>query len=280
MFTVARWQRVVAWIRQKNEDPFPILLKVSRDSTVSATATAIASWLHWDQTAQKKASSSSAVFKLARNKLEANGTLLLQFSLGDDSCRGFSVPHPQVPAIAVNSSYNSAARVFTVFHELAHIARGDQAVCGNPRDDALERWCERVAATILIPERDLRQYLDKWITMGLVSTVKDCQRVANHYRVSTRAAAVRIIQINRAVDGLYDLVDQELETGPSTGGRSQEPQTTPVIRIRELGNEIPRQLLLARDEGYLGEVQVRRYLDVNGEQLSDLANRVLPHAEG
>jgi hypothetical protein len=44
--SVARWQRVVAWIRQKNEDPSPILLKVSRDSTVSATATAIATWLH------------------------------------------------------------------------------------------------------------------------------------------------------------------------------------------------------------------------------------------
>lgn len=278
--SVDRWQRIVVWIHQKTDVPAPTLPKVNHEASVSATATTITSWLNWDQIAQRKSGSPSGVLKLARNKLEANGTLLLQFSLGDGSCRGFSVPHPTVPAIAVNSSYNTSARVFTIFHELAHLARGDQAVCGNPRDDGLERWCERVAATVLIPARDLLEYLDRWVTMGPITTVKECQRVANRYHVSVRAAAVRLIQLNRAASGLYDLVDQEIETGSSSGGRSPEAQTTPVIRIRELGNEIPRQLLVARDEGFLTEVQVRRYLDVNGEQLSDLSNRLLPHAEG
>lgn len=273
--SVARWQQIVAWIHQKNQSPAPIvpIPEVQHGSSVPAAVKAIASWLDWDTDEQREANSPGAVLKLARNKLEANGSLLLQFSLGADSCRGFSVPHSDVPSIALNTSYNSAARVFTIFHELAHLTRGDQAVCGNPRDDDLERWCDEVAATVLIPANDMLEYLDKWVTTHLIATVHQCQRVARRYNVSVRAAAVRITQLGRAAFGLYDLVDREIETGSGSGGRSPEPRTTPVRRIHKLGNEIPRQLLRARDAGLLTEVQVRRYLDVNGEQLLDLSHR-------
>jgi Zn-dependent peptidase ImmA (M78 family) len=117
----------------------------------------------------------------------------------------------------LNSSYTNSARVFTIFHELTHLARGDQAVCGNPRNDELERWCERVAATILIPARDLLEYLDKRVTTRPITTVNECQRVAKRYNVSVRAAAVRIIELKRGSQRLYDLVDREIETGSDPG---------------------------------------------------------------
>ncbi|WP_420821677.1 ImmA/IrrE family metallo-endopeptidase [Pseudonocardia acidicola] len=207
--------------------------------------------------------------------MEARGVLLLQFSsLERNSCRGFLLPHDAAPVVAVNTKYNPAARLFTVFHELAHLIRGDTAICDDPRSSSTERWCEQTAAQVLAPTDDLLPYLDRWVTTGKVTSIDDCRRIANRYKISLRAAAVRLISVERAESSLYSRIDRDTDFESGGPNPNAEPQTTPVRRVAALGNEIPRELLRARDQGLLTTVQVRRYLNVDPDQLNDISFRL------
>lgn len=274
-----RWQRIAAWLDGRSETsgihvPLPT---IHDGAPVSTAATLLCRWLQWDIAAQKRQTSSGALLKYLRSELESRGVLVLQFQLNREDCKGFCLPHSSAPAIALNTRFNAASRVYTIFHELAHIARGDRAVCRDVRDDALERWCEEVAAEILMPQADLIQYLQK-IRMRRAESVDECRRVANHYNVSLLSAAVQLKVVGRAGSGLYGAVHALSEYSKSTPMRNAPPQTTPVIRMRQFGEELPRRLLTARDRGVLTDVQVRRYLNVNEKQLNEVADLVLSGA--
>jgi Zn-dependent peptidase ImmA (M78 family) len=270
----ARWQRISSWVRQKHENADVRLPLVNLKGTPEAAARVLTNWLHWNVLEQRNTSSSSALLRALRLRLEEKGILVLQYSLGQDSCRGFSFPHELAPVVALNSTYNQPARVFTLLHELAHLVRGDRAVCGDPRYSEIERWCERVAAVFLMPSADVLSYLDRWVTSGEVSDVDHVRRLANRYRISLRAAAVRLAQLKRAVPGLYNTVDKIAEFGGGGPNPNAEPQTTPVLRLRKLGNAVPQLLLDACASGILSDTEVRRYLDVNGSQLNELQARI------
>jgi len=271
--STARWQRIVGQLRTElgaERTTVPSVSQATTAADAEDAARVIARWLSWDPAAQRAASSSAAALKLARQAFENRGVLTLQFSLGYDACKGFSVPDVIIPAVAVNGSYNSAARLYSLFHEAAHLVRGDRVVCEAARDDTIESWCESVAAQILIPRDDLLGYLDKF-PRNRIETVQQCSTVANHYNVSLRATAVRLKEVGRADATLWTQVSQTSEKNVPIPNPNAPRQTTPVIRRRELGGLIPSTLIAAQREGALSEFQVRRYLDVNGAQLRELA---------
>lgn len=275
----ARWQRIATWVRERLELPGSDLPSVSAGSRPQHAAETLFSWLEWSGQEQRQTTSAGALLKLLRGRLEEHGILVLQFPMGQESCRGFSLPHKTAAVIALNSAYNSEARVYSILHELGHLVRGDRAVCGDPRNDRVERWCEETAAAFLMPAQEVLDYLNRWVTAGTVDDVDQVRRLANRYRVSLRAAAVRLIQLGRAEQGLYNSVNRIAEFGGSGGFNPQaERQTTPVIRIRELGTAVPKLLLNAKDSGLLPETEVRRYLNVTGSQLDDLKSRVMDTA--
>lgn len=275
-----RWQKIVAWLRQQDQADHADLPRVNESDGADTVARHLAAWLHWDIGIQKQATSASAVFKILRARVEDRGVVVMQFSLGNDSCRGFSLPHVDSPVVAINSAYNPPARIFTLLHELTHLVRGDSALCGDPKNDTVERFCESSAAIFLVPASDLHEYINKWLKVRLVDDVDQVRRVANHYKISMRAAAIRLRQIGRATTGLYEAVNRIAEFGGGGFNPNAERQTTPVIRVRELGSEIPRLLLSARDAGVLSETEVRRHLDVDGTQLAEIRERVArPHVE-
>ena len=268
-----RWQRIAEWIQEIQNtkiSPPPTNPRLSP----SQAAQILTAWLSWDLKEQRGAGSSNRLLRILRARLESRGVLVLQYSLGQDSCRGFSIPHRTASLVAVNSAFNASARVYSLMHECAHFIRGDSRVCANPLDDAEERWCEQVAAIFLMPATDLEQYLNNTIKKSKVDDVDDVRRVANRYYVSLRAAAARLSELNRAAPGLYNAVDRLGEFGGGGFNPNVERQTTPVIRLRELGTELPRLLISAGDSGILSDIAVRRYLDVNGPQLDDLKERV------
>ncbi|SES49845.1 protein of unknown function [Streptomyces sp. yr375] len=269
-----RWQKIAAWIRQQSAVEPANLPRIGETGSPVNAASVLSSWLQWHVSLQKKTTSSSAVFKMLRERVEDHGVAVMQFSLGSEACRGFSLPHADSPIIAINSAYNPAARIFTLLHELTHLLRGDSALCGDPRDDGIERFCENTAAIFLVPADDLNEYVSKWLKTAYVDDVDQVRRVANYYKISLRAAAIRLKQVGRASATLYDQVNRIGEFGGGGFNPNAERQTTPVIRVRELGHELPRLLFAARDAGSLSEVEVRRHLDVDGSQLSEIHERV------
>lgn len=110
--------------------------------------------------------------------------------LDPEEFRGFALADPLAPLIFVNGADTTAAQIFTLVHELAHIWAGETAL-SDARMSAntgqgREIWANQVAAEVLIPIVALRaEYQGE-------PDVKELERLAKRFRVSTLVALKRI----------------------------------------------------------------------------------------
>jgi len=96
--------------------------------------------------------------------------------------RGFALADDLAPLIFINGRDSKAAQVFTLIHELAHIWVGETALSDPDSNSAQrterERWCNRVAAEVLVPSDDFPNTADDLSASSL-------EALAQQYGVST-----------------------------------------------------------------------------------------------
>jgi Zn-dependent peptidase ImmA (M78 family) len=98
-----------------------------------------------------------------RTAVESLGVLVVQLSgVSIQEMRGCSLAHFPLPVIVLNGADSPLGRVFTLLHELTHLARGESSLCDfvedAPRagpDEVVEAYCNHVAGAVLVPLRDL-----------------------------------------------------------------------------------------------------------------------------
>lgn len=105
--------------------------------------------------------------------------------------RGFAMVDDLAPLVFINGADTKAAQMFTLAHELAHIWIGESAVSDSSPafvpDQAVERWCNRVAAELLVPLAVLRDlYRDD------AALPDETGRLARIFKVSTLVILCRI----------------------------------------------------------------------------------------
>jgi Zn-dependent peptidase ImmA (M78 family) len=234
-----------------------------------------ASYIGWSVERQIEAPSELMVLRDLRGILEANNLLVLQLPLGergkseDRGHRGFSLYDSLAPLIAVNSAYNYSARIFSYVHELGHLFIRNDSICSQVPDHRIERWCEQFAAAFLLPRHSVAEFVIRAFGQGPVEEFAQVQKIARHFKVSLRAVTVRLIQLDRANQGLYELVDTKADFH-KPGGGGGGGATSPQIRLREWGARYPRLLLQAEELGLLGRQDLLEYLNLSSTQLRSL----------
>lgn len=154
--------------------------------------------------------------------------------LDPDEFRGFALVDDLAPVVFVNGADRKAAQIFTLAHELAHLWLGQSAL-DNPRlgqrpDDVTERWCNEVAAELLVPSASLRQWFDRQAPL-----VDEADRLARLYRVSTLVVLhslfdTRLVTWEAFANAYNDALDRIREVQVAGGGDFYRTQPVRVSR--------------------------------------------------
>lgn len=270
-----RVQQITAWLRKRLKASAVSLPLMDEGVTAEDAADNLRSFLNWSLDRQTTAATLTAVTRDLRKTIEDSGIIVMQFALGNEGCRGFSLDGSTAPLIAANSAYNTQARAYSYLHELGHIVRHTDAICVGAPNKGLERWCEKFAAAFLLPRSTLTAYVDSYVGRGRrVTDPADITRIANYFKVSRLATATALQQLGRSSQMLWLEIKQQSDIKQRGGGRATEPQTSPVIRLREWGHTPVRLLFNAQDQGALTRADLQEYLRLSAGQLAEVRQRI------
>lgn len=129
--------------------------------------------------------------------------------------RGFAIADPFAPLVFINGADTKSGQIFTLAHELAHIWIGKDGVSNSAADDLpeqlgpdskVERFCNAVAAEVLVPMAQLSNIdLPRDVDQAKVM-------IARSFRVSTLVALRRMKDLGRlSYEDSQDAYDAELD---------------------------------------------------------------------
>ena len=270
-----RQQEIIGWLSQELNEPALFLPRRSVSDSPDAAGAVMRDRLNIEFSEQVKWTSASRAFDHWREAVEGIGVTVFVYSLGRDSCNGFSLWHERAPVIAVSSAWREEARIFTLFHELGHLLLRGSSAClesvGRLSNDPNERWCERFSAAVLLPAGAIGQILHGIGSSGRVRKLSVARKVAKRAHISLRAATLRLIEVGVANWDLYDAIPPVSDKNPQGGGGSGGRNRL-AIKEDEFGSRATRVFVDAVQNDLLGRSQAIEYLDIPDTAFDDLAS--------
>jgi|SRR5580704_4623398 Zn-dependent peptidase ImmA (M78 family)/transcriptional regulator with XRE-family HTH domain len=119
--------------------------------------------------------------------------------------RGFAVVDSVAPLVFINAKDAKSAQTFTLAHELVHIWLGESGVSNpNPQKrstdelNIIEKFCNRVAAELLVPSVAVAQMWDKKKNLD-----QNVRRLVRIYRVSRYVVARQAYELDKITEDEY-----------------------------------------------------------------------------
>ena len=249
---------------------------VSADDLPEPVAATLRKWSGVSVDAQRGWRDDREAYRAWRSSLEEKRILVMELQLGKEGIRGFALSDSYAPVVAVNTAQNEAARSFTLWHEIAHLCLKAEASCLDPAADEhseVERWCEEVASAVLMPPALLEAFLAERARLQGFNLVA---AAAKEFRTSLRAAAIALMRIRPGLWDLYRIVEAEapFQDHEKQGGGRGGGQPRAARRLRESGRVASQVLVDALAEDRISELEARRILKLDGEELSQLSTLI------
>ena len=227
------WYRNFA--RMEGEDPVPFVGSATPDSSVRSTAEEMRTVLRFDLEERRSAATWTDALRRFIDQADAIGVLVMvngvvgnntSRKLDPDEFRGFALADDLAPLVFINGADSKAAQMFTLAHEMAHLWLGESALSDleatSEPSHAVEAWCNRVAAELLVPMELLR--LEYRRSPNLTD---ELNRLARRFKVSTLVVLRRVFDAGElgreSFTSAYRRELDRLGRIPRTGGGTFHP---------------------------------------------------------
>ena len=159
------------------------------------------------------------VLRKFRTQVEDNNILVMQFPFED--IRGLSLIDKNPYIIILNSRDDPTSRIFTLFHEYAHILLGINELDEDSNyssSDKIEEWCNNFASYFLISDDRIKQYVNKFDNIDKIVT-----SISNRYKLSYSMIFYRLYKLNyiQSYETEYDKFikrKEQIKNTTSSGG--------------------------------------------------------------
>lgn len=185
------WYR--GYLKGIGEEPRPFVASARVGDDAVGVAAQIRSQLRFNIAERSKLPSWTEALRRFVEQAEQAGILVMASGivgsnthrkLSPEEFRGFALVDDLAPLVFVNAADTKSAQMFTLAHELAHIWLGESGVSdahvARFTDERTERWCDQVAAELLVPLEALRAAYRP--EQGLQETMAN---LAHQFKVST-----------------------------------------------------------------------------------------------
>src|SRR5579859_5519356 len=227
-----------------------------------------------------------------RSAVERLNVLVLQAGMPVEEVRAFSLAPSSPAVIVLNSGDAPTARIFSLFHELGHLVRGQQGIC-DPASELMrtadelaeERFCNRFSGALLVPQQAvMHDQLAKAVAAN-ESPESPLGTLASRYKVSRQVMWYRLREvglINTEVFGagwaVLGLSDKrpEHERAPGT------PFVNPPAWRRALledGRGFVSKALEALDRGLVGPADLVDWLEIKTPDIGKLEQQLATKPE-
>lgn len=215
--------------------------------------------------------------------VEAMGALVLQVSgVPVEEMRGCSISLRPLPIIVLNSADSPLGRIFTLLHEVTHIARGESSICDMTDETQaravakVEQYCNHVAGAVLVPRNELLAFDDVRQADGQTEWANDRLLVfRRHFWASRETVLRRLLITGRTSQAHYRAMREAFERQYQD---LQEAQSSPAIVppyrrvILSNGRALTRLALIAYNSQAITGSELSRILNTKLDHLPAIKN--------
>lgn len=189
---------------------------------------------------------------ILRNTMVGNNT---RKTLSLEEFRGFAITDKYVPTIFINRKDSYKGSLFTLLHEVAHIWLGVEGVTNTDweylsyqsiqnNEAAIEKFCNKVAAEILMPKKE---FIDRWNkdadVFGLIT------RLSDYFNASELAISIKAYELGFVDSKIVGKIKSETEkrvrekaARKSTGGPAHLTMV-PIRNSQRFTNAVVTQVM-------------------------------------
>lgn len=266
--------------------PEAVLPSVSNESVVD-TAKTIREYFEMSTPLKSKSAYGSNPFSYYRNIIERKNIIVSQISgVSTSEMKGISLSFDEYPIIGINNQDFDNAKVFSLFHEIAHIFRRSSSLClidFDEKNDAEEKICDSIAAEVLMPRtdfikiaREIKGVSSKWDPYLI-------EKLGGRFGVSSVSVLIRLREVSLVSKIDYLTLSKELEDNFNNNKalieRKRKEREFKVkyqyVYLNQHGYLFPKTIFNAYSSGKMTMGEMCRILNVKSKHISGIEQAVM-----
>lgn len=276
-------QAIVAGALEESQeaDALPFVGSIALDAGPLELAEAMMTTLGVSRAEYRAARTKDDAFRLLRDATERAGVfVILMGNLGTfhtdidaEAFRGFAMADPIAPFIVINENDARAAWPFTLLHELGHVFLGESGISGYHADIAVERVCDRAAASYFLDAGEVAELPAGAVVQQLIAAISEFARARN---LSRKMVAYNLFREGRITSNKYRAICEQLDADRTEvlARRAKGQPNYYVVRGHRVGQGLIRLVNRMVTGGTLTSTMAGRVLGVKPTAVGRMTERV------